>query len=37
MLSFPGELDMGPALRSLLSSAYWAFDRALTPADVTSV
>lgn len=31
-----GDLDLGPALRSLLRNAYWAIDAALARADVTS-
>lgn len=33
-LADDGELDIGPAFRSLLSSAYWAIDGALARADV---
>jgi hypothetical protein len=33
-LADDGELDMGPAFRSLLTSAYWAIDAALAPGDV---
>ena len=35
-LADDGELDIGPAFRSLLSSAYWAIDGALAHADVVS-
>ncbi|TML10027.1 MAG: hypothetical protein E6F94_05260 [Actinobacteria bacterium] len=31
-----GELDLGPALRSLLRNAYWAIDGALARCDVAS-
>jgi hypothetical protein len=34
-LADDGELDLGPSVRSLLSSAYWAIDGALEHADVS--
>jgi hypothetical protein len=34
-LADDGELDIGPAFRSLLASAYWAIDGAIAPADVS--
>jgi hypothetical protein len=35
-LADDGELDMSPAFRSLLTSAYWAIDRVLEHADVSA-
>jgi hypothetical protein len=34
-LADDGELDMAPAFRSLLVSAYWAIDRAVQHVDVS--